>query len=162
VLATRREAVRQRPGAALGLAFTLPDCPSGANYPAARQVDDWKTCCFPDGLARPTAPREPGGCRDRDGEAGGSLLKAVAPFNAYFESAAYAAWLAETRTLLSGSGKLSRADIERTVYARLEVLRIQMAAAVPDFDGEVVRFVNSLQAFDGARSGSSRRSSSGS
>jgi hypothetical protein len=48
---------------------------------------------------------------------------------------------------------MSRADIERVLYRRLEILRSLMQTQIPNFEEGVAKFVNSLQAFESGRTG---------
>ncbi|CAN5776002.1 hypothetical protein BH18ACI5_BH18ACI5_06710 [soil metagenome] len=88
---------------------------------------------------------------------GQNLAQAVQPFNDFFLSDNYRTWRTDTVNALTGPAKMSRGDVERVLYARLELLLGLMAqpapAGVPNFHTEVARFVNALQAFEVARAG---------
>jgi hypothetical protein len=83
---------------------------------------------------------------------GGALLTQIELFNPVLLSPEYRAWLAETRTMLSAPGEMSSGEIERVLYARLEVLRQMMASRIPDFDTGVARIVGAFRTFENARS----------
>ena len=73
------------------------------------------------------------------GGVGVDLLNAAALFNPVLESPDYRAWLSETRDTLAAPGEMSAAEIERVLYARLDVLRRLMASRIANFDAGVSR-----------------------
>jgi len=83
--------------------------------------------------------------------AGVDLLKASMLFDPVVNSPDYRGWLAETRVALGALGEMTAADVERVLYARLEVLRQLMIARIPDFEVGIVRLVSALRTFEGAR-----------
>nr|MBA2304829.1 hypothetical protein [Acidobacteriota bacterium] len=82
---------------------------------------------------------------------GVSLLEAQAFMNPVFESDAYERWRTDTEVALSAPGSLSKADIERVLYRRLELLRQMMQEQIPDFEAGTATFVNALNAFETGR-----------
>ena len=83
--------------------------------------------------------------------AGVNVLTASMLFDPVVNSPEYRVWLEETRTVFIDPSPLSRQDLERMLYARLEVLRQMMIARIPNFDDGVARLVKALRSFDGAR-----------
>jgi hypothetical protein len=65
----------------------------------------------------------------------------------------YDRWLSETQVALSAPGAMSKGDIERVLYQRLEALRLVMEKQIPNFAERVAGFVNAFNAFETARTG---------
>jgi hypothetical protein len=82
---------------------------------------------------------------------GAALLEAQAFLDSFLLSQDYRLWLNETQVALSAPGSMSRGEIERVLYRRLEIARAMMAAKVPDFEDGVARFVTALNAFESGR-----------
>lgn len=81
---------------------------------------------------------------------GADLLQKATLFNPVLESDEYHAWLAETVRTLSVSDA-SAADLERRLYARLEILRQVMLARIPGFEEQLAALVKSLRSFEAGR-----------
>ena len=84
--------------------------------------------------------------------AGADLLSATALFDPVLTSVEYADWMTRTRLALT-EPSLTSADLERILYARLEILRQQMIAKIPDFDTLLARLVKAFATFESSRVG---------
>ena len=82
---------------------------------------------------------------------GVAVLQETMLFDPVVNSAEYRAWLEETRNALIDPAPLTREDLERLLYARLEVLRQLMIARIPNFDAGIGRLVKTLRTFESAR-----------
>jgi hypothetical protein len=82
---------------------------------------------------------------------GPPLLAAAAFLDPVFLSPEYDRWLEETQAILSAPGSMSKRDIERILYRRLETLRQMMAERLVNFEDDVAAYVNALNAFESSR-----------
>jgi hypothetical protein len=83
--------------------------------------------------------------------AGAKLAMNFALFDPVLLSPEYQRWLADSRAALMSPVGLSKRDIERIVYGRLEALRQIMVAEIPAFDDGVAQIITSLRTFDEGR-----------
>ena len=84
----------------------------------------------------------------------GTLVnKALIFFLPVLKSPDYERWLDVSRVALSAPGRMSRRELERVFYARLEALRQLMIAKTPDFDTSLAHLVTTLTEFENARTG---------
>lgn len=84
---------------------------------------------------------------------GRQLNEALTFFLPVLKSADYQRWLDESGIALRAPVRMSRGELERVFYARLEVLRQLMISRIPDFDNSVARLVTTLEEFEDARTG---------
>jgi len=82
--------------------------------------------------------------------AGADLLRATALFDPVLTSVEYADWMTRTRLALT-EPSLGSVDLERVLYARLEVLRQLMITKIPDFETLLARLVKAFGTFESAR-----------
>jgi hypothetical protein len=83
--------------------------------------------------------------------ASANVLRATMLFDPVVTSPEYRAWLAETVSALLDPRDMTTEEIQRVLYARLEVLRLLMVARIPNFNDGVALLVNALRTFEGAR-----------
>lgn len=80
-----------------------------------------------------------------------ALSHSIGAFDRFFVSDAYQAWIDETVVELNRPMALSAEQVEQILYARLEVLRLRMAADIPEFAGLVAGAVTALEGFEQSR-----------
>ena len=80
-----------------------------------------------------------------------TLTAAVTTLQPVLNSPAYKTWLDQTAVALSAPGNMSRDDVSRVVYKRLEDLRQVMLTEMPDFDTRLTHFVKALRSFEAAQ-----------